>query len=91
MGKPIHEPYAPEFRARAGGLSKAQVARDLGINPETLRLCVSNGAKIPENSGLKFPTQSTLPAIKGWEMERCLRWWIGAQRTPRFGSCIGKG
>jgi transposase len=46
MGKPIHEPYDPEFRARAvelvrsGGLSKAQVARDLGVNPETLRLWV---------------------------------------------------
>jgi transposase len=43
MGKPIHEPYAREFRARAvelartSGLSKAQVARDLGVNPETLR------------------------------------------------------
>ena len=39
MGKPIHEPYAPEVRARAvelvrsGGLSRAQVARDLGVNP----------------------------------------------------------
>ncbi len=44
MGKPIHARYDPEFRARAvelvraGGLSKAQVARDLGITPETLRL-----------------------------------------------------
>jgi transposase len=46
MGKPLHAPYDPEFRARAvelvrsSGLSKAQVARDLGINPETLRLWV---------------------------------------------------
>ncbi len=46
MGKPSHAPSAPEFRARAvelvraGGLAKAQVARDLGINPETLRLWV---------------------------------------------------
>ena len=46
MGKPIHEPYDPEFRARAvelvrsTGLSKAQAARDLGVNPETLRLWV---------------------------------------------------
>jgi transposase len=46
MGKPIHEPDAPQFRARAvelarsGGLSKARVARDLGVNPETLRLWV---------------------------------------------------
>lgn len=46
MGKPIHPPYDPAFRARAvelvrsTGLPKAQVARDLGINPETLRLWV---------------------------------------------------
>ena len=46
MGKPIHEPYDPEFRARAvelvrsSGQTKAQVARDLGINAETLRLGV---------------------------------------------------
>ena len=46
MGKPIHEPYDPEFRARAvelvrsSGLSKARAARDLGVNPETLRLWV---------------------------------------------------
>jgi transposase len=49
MGKPIHEPYTSEFRARAvelvrsSGLSKAQVARDLGVNPETLRLWVKQG------------------------------------------------
>jgi transposase len=46
MGKSMHEPYDPTFRARAvelvrsTGLSKAQVARDLGVNPETLRLWV---------------------------------------------------
>jgi transposase len=46
MGKSIHAPDATEFRARAvelarsSGVSKAQVARDLGINPETLRLWV---------------------------------------------------
>ena len=46
MGKPIRGPYDPAFRARAvelvctSGLSKAQVARDLGINLETLRLWV---------------------------------------------------
>jgi|GEM_PF-4239062 len=39
MGKAIHEPDDPEFRARAvelvssSGLTKAQVARDLGILP----------------------------------------------------------
>ena len=46
MEKPTHVPYDPEFRARAvelvrtRGLSRAQVARDLGVNPETLRLWV---------------------------------------------------
>src|SRR5690348_1777092 len=46
MGKPIHEPYDPKYRARAvelvrsSGLTKAQVARDLGSNAETLRLWV---------------------------------------------------
>ncbi len=46
MEKPTHVPYDPEFRARAvelvrtRGLSRSQVARDLGINPETLRLWV---------------------------------------------------
>jgi transposase len=50
MGKPTHGSYAPEFRARAvelvrtSGLAKAQVARDLGINPETLRLWVKQAA-----------------------------------------------
>ncbi len=46
MEQPTHVPYDPEFRARAvelvrtRGLSRAQVARDLGVNPETLRLWV---------------------------------------------------
>ena len=46
MGKPLHGPDEPAFRARAvelvrtSGLSQAQVARDLGINTETLRLWV---------------------------------------------------
>ncbi len=46
MGKPLHGPDDPAFRARAvelvrtSGLAKAQGARDLGINPETLRLWV---------------------------------------------------
>lgn len=50
MGKPIHAPYDPEFRARAvelvraGGRSKAQVARDVGITPETLRRWVTQAA-----------------------------------------------
>ena len=46
MEQPHRAPYDPEFRARAvelvrtRGLSRAQVARDLGVNPETLRLWV---------------------------------------------------
>ncbi len=46
MAKPTHVPYDPEFRAhavelvRTRGLPRAQVARDLGVNPETLRLWV---------------------------------------------------
>jgi transposase len=46
MAKATHVPYDPEFRAhavelvRTRGLPRAQVARDLGINPETLRLWV---------------------------------------------------
>ena len=46
MEKSTHVPYDPEFRARAvelvrtRGLPRAQMARDLGVNPETLRLWV---------------------------------------------------
>jgi len=46
MEKSTHVPYDPEFRARAvelvrtRGLPRAQLARDLGVNPETLRLWV---------------------------------------------------
>ena len=44
MEQPSRAPYDPEFRARAvevvrtRGLSRAQVARDVGVNVETLRL-----------------------------------------------------
>jgi transposase len=46
MEQPSRAPYDPEFRARAvelvrtRGLPRAQVARDLGIHVETLRLWV---------------------------------------------------
>ena len=46
MEKSTHVAYDPEFRARAvelvrtRGLPRAPVARDLGVNPETLRLWV---------------------------------------------------
>lgn len=44
MANSSRAPYPPEFRARAvelartSGLRPARVARDLGIDPETLRL-----------------------------------------------------
>ena len=47
MEQPSRIPYDPEFRARAvelvrtRGLPRAQVARDLGIHVETLRLWVT--------------------------------------------------
>jgi len=46
MSSANHPPYDPEFRARAvelvrtRGLPRAQVAHDLGINADTLRLWV---------------------------------------------------
>ena len=46
MSTPASGPYDPEFRTRAielvrtRGLPRAQVARDLGINVDTLRLWV---------------------------------------------------
>jgi len=46
MSTPTPGPYDPEFRTRAielvrtRGLPRAQVARDLGINVDTLRLWV---------------------------------------------------
>jgi transposase-like protein len=50
MDKPIHEPDAPEFRARAvelvrsSRLSIAHVALDLDVNPEVLRLWAKQAA-----------------------------------------------
>jgi len=44
--RPTHAPYPPEFRAQAvqlvhsGGTSMRQVAKDLGVHEETLRLWV---------------------------------------------------
>ena len=43
MGTPRRTPYPPEFRARAvelartSGLRPAQVAQDLGVDPDTIR------------------------------------------------------
>jgi transposase len=50
MSSPAQGPYDPEFRARAvelvrtRGLPRAQVARDLGINVDTLRPWVKQAA-----------------------------------------------
>ncbi len=50
MTSSTHGPYDPEFRARAielvhtSGLPRAQVARDLGINGDTLRLWLKQTA-----------------------------------------------
>ena len=50
MGKPTRRPYDAAFRARAvelartSGLPRAQVARDLGLKPETLRLWATQAA-----------------------------------------------
>jgi len=71
MGKPIHGPYDPAFRARAielvrsSGLSKAQVARDLGINPETLRLWVKQ-AEIDagQRDGVTTAVQAELTRLR---------------------------
>ena len=46
MARNTHPPYSPDFRAeavqlaRTSGTPRAQVARDLGVNPETRRLWV---------------------------------------------------
>ena len=71
MGKPRHGAYDPAFRARAvelvrtSGRSKAPVARDLGINPETLRLWVKQ-AEIDagQRDGLTSAEKSELARLR---------------------------
>ena len=71
MEQPTRAPYDPEFRARAvelvrtRGLSRAQVARDLGINPETLRLWVKQ-AEIDagQRDGLTRDQQAELARLR---------------------------
>ncbi len=71
MGKPTHRPYDAEFRARAvelvrmSGLPRAQVARDLGLNPETLRLWVKQAAvDAGERSGLTTDERAELARLR---------------------------
>jgi transposase len=71
MDKPTHVPYDPEFRTRAvelvrtRGLPRAQVARDLGVNPETLRLWLKQ-AEIDagHRAGLTTDEQAELARLR---------------------------
>jgi len=78
MGKPTHTPYPAEFRARAvelvrtSGVPRAQVARDLGVNPETLRLWVKQAAiDAGRQEGLTTEERAELTRLR-WE-NRLLR------------------
>ncbi len=71
MEKSTHVPYDPEFRARAvelvrtRGLSRAQVARDLGVNPETLRLWVKQAeVDAGQRDGLTTDEQAELVRLR---------------------------
>ncbi len=71
MGKPAHRPYDPEFRARAvelvrtSGLPRAQVARDLGLNPETPRVWVKQAAiDAGERAGLTTDERAELARLR---------------------------
>ena len=64
-------PYPPEFRARAielartSGLRPAQVARDLGIDPETLRLWLQQAAvDAGERAGLTTDERAELSRLR---------------------------
>ncbi len=71
MEQPTRAPYDPEFRARAvelvrtRGLSRAQVARDLGINPETLRLWVKQAeVDAGQRAGLTTDEKAELARLR---------------------------
>lgn len=71
MAKPTHLPYDPEFRAhavdlvRTRGLPRAQVARDLGVNPETLRLWVKQAdIDAGRRDGLTTAEQAELTRLR---------------------------
>ena len=69
---PSHRaPYPSEFRARAldlvraSGLPPAQVARDLGITPETLRLWLKQAASdAGERAGLTTDERAELARLR---------------------------
>jgi transposase len=79
MGKPIHGPYDPECRARAvelvrsTGLSKAPVARDLGVNPETLRRWVKQAEIDAGRDGLTTDEKATLARLRREVAVRAVR------------------
>ncbi len=71
MTNPRRAPYPPEFRARAidlahtSGLRPAQVARDLGIDPETLRLWLKQAAiDAGERAGLTSDERAELARLR---------------------------
>ncbi len=71
MTHPKRAPYPPEFRARAvelvrtSSLRPAQVARDLGINPETLRLWLKQAAiDAGERAGLTTDERAELARLR---------------------------
>ena len=71
MEQPSRAPYDPEFRARAielvrtRGLSRAQVARDLGINAETLRLWIKQAdIDAGQRAGLTTDEQAELTRLR---------------------------
>ena len=81
MANPKRAPYPPEFRtraielARSSGLRPAQVARDLGIDPETLRLWLQQAAiDAGERAGLMSDEKAELVrlrrAVAGLTQER---------------------
>lgn len=71
MGKPTHRPYDAEFRARAvelvraSGLPRARVARDPGLNPETLRMWGKQAAiDAGERAGLTADERAELARLR---------------------------
>ena len=71
MANPNRAPYPPEFRARAvelartSGLRPAQVARDLGVDPETLRLWLTQDAiDAGERAGLTSDERAELARLR---------------------------
>jgi transposase len=71
VASPNRTPYPPEFRARAvelartSGLRPAQVARDLGVDPETLRRWLKQAAiDAGERAGLTSDERAELARLR---------------------------